>query len=83
MVALLALWLARAFIVAEFARNYFRSHGVDASVEIGALGLSGVSGRFGRAFSFLCKACSASEGSSAAVGSSGLCAAGFATGCVS
>ncbi|HEY8255615.1 MAG TPA: YdbH domain-containing protein, partial [Rhizomicrobium sp.] len=28
------------------ARNYFRSHGVDASVEIGALGLSGVSGRF-------------------------------------
>ena len=45
-VVLLALWLARAFIVAEFARNYFRSHGVTASVKIGALGLSGVSGSF-------------------------------------
>ena len=43
---LLALWLARAYIAAEFARNYFRTHGVAASVEIGALGLSGVSGRF-------------------------------------
>jgi hypothetical protein len=42
----LTLWLARAFIGAEFARNYFRSHGVTASVEIGALGLSGVSGSF-------------------------------------
>ena len=46
MVVLLALWLARAFIVAEFARNYFRSHGVTASVKIGTLGLSGVSGSF-------------------------------------
>ena len=46
MVVVLALWLARAFIVAEFARNYFRSHGVTASVKIGALGLSGVSGSF-------------------------------------
>jgi len=43
---LLGLWLARATIVAEFARNYFRSHGVTADVEIGALGFSGVSGRF-------------------------------------
>ncbi len=43
---LLALWLARAFVVAESARNYFRSHGVTASVKIGALGLSGVSGSF-------------------------------------
>ena len=45
-VVVLALWLARAFIVAEFARTYFRSHGVTASVKIGALGLSGVSGSF-------------------------------------
>jgi len=45
-VALLALWLSRAYIAAEFARNYFRSHGVTASVKIGALGLSGVSGSF-------------------------------------
>jgi len=45
-VVLLALWLARAYIAAEFARNYFRSHGVTASVEIGALGFSGVSGSF-------------------------------------
>jgi hypothetical protein len=45
-IVLLALWLARAFIAAEFARNYFRSHGVTASVEIGALGFSGVSGSF-------------------------------------
>ena|GEM_PF-1280640 len=45
-VVVLTLWLARAFIVAEFARNYFRSHGVTASVKIGALGLSGVSGSF-------------------------------------
>jgi hypothetical protein len=46
LVLLLALWLARATIVAEVARNYFRSHGITADVEIGALGLSGVSGRF-------------------------------------
>jgi hypothetical protein len=45
-VALLALWLSRAYIAAEFARSYFRSHGVTASVKIGALGLSGVSGSF-------------------------------------
>jgi hypothetical protein len=43
---LLGLWLARAFIAVEFARNYFRSHGVTADVEIGRLGLSGASGRF-------------------------------------
>jgi hypothetical protein len=42
----LTLWLARAFIAAEFARNYFRSHGVSASVKIGDLGLSGISGSF-------------------------------------
>ena len=43
---LLALWLARAFLVARYARAYFRSHGIDAAVEIGELGFSGVSGRF-------------------------------------
>lgn len=43
---LLGLWLARATLVAEFARNYFRTHGVSANVEIGSLGFSGVSGRF-------------------------------------
>jgi hypothetical protein len=40
------LWLARARIAAQFAGAYFRSHGVASSVEIGDLGLSGVSGRF-------------------------------------
>src|SRR6202012_3091118 len=38
--ALLSLWLARAFLVARYARAYFRDHGVDAAVNIGALGLS-------------------------------------------
>jgi hypothetical protein len=45
-VVLLALWLARAYLAAQFARSYFRDHGVAADVEIGSLGLSGVSGRF-------------------------------------
>ncbi|HVW75073.1 MAG TPA: hypothetical protein VHC39_15660, partial [Rhizomicrobium sp.] len=44
--ALLSLWLARAFLVARYARAYFRDHGVDAAIEIGELGFSGVSGRF-------------------------------------
>ncbi len=43
---LLLLWLARAQIAARFAQNYFRSHGIESSVEIGTLGLSGGSGRF-------------------------------------
>jgi hypothetical protein len=43
---LLLAWLARAAIAAHFARAYFQQHGVESSVEIGALGLSGVSGRF-------------------------------------
>ncbi len=43
---LLALWLARAMIAARYARAYFRQHGVESQVEIGTLGLSGVSGRF-------------------------------------
>ena len=42
----LGLWLARAHLAAEFARSYFREHGIAADVEIGTLGFSGVSGRF-------------------------------------
>jgi hypothetical protein len=44
--ALALLWLARIRIAAEFASAYFRSHGVTSAVEVGNLGLSGVSGRF-------------------------------------
>jgi hypothetical protein len=44
--ALLLLWLARTTIAVQFAQSYFRSHGVTSSVEIGSLGLSGVSARF-------------------------------------
>ena len=44
--ALLLLWLARAQIAVRFAQNYFRSHGIESSVEIRTLGLSGGSGRF-------------------------------------
>ena len=43
---LLLLWLARAYIAVQIARSYFSGHGVNASVEIGDLGLTGVSGRF-------------------------------------
>jgi hypothetical protein len=43
---LLLLWLARTYIAVQFARSYFQGHGVTSSVEIGALGFSGVSGRF-------------------------------------
>ncbi len=46
LLALAALWLARAWLVAGVAERYFRQHGVAASVEVGALGLSGASGRF-------------------------------------
>ena len=42
----LLLWLARAYIAVQFARSYFSSHGVISSVDIGDLGLAGVSGRF-------------------------------------
>ncbi|HEU0095136.1 MAG TPA: hypothetical protein VFQ52_01680, partial [Rhizomicrobium sp.] len=45
-VVLLLLWLARATIATRFARSYFEQHGIASMVEIGALGLSGVSGRF-------------------------------------
>ena len=38
--------LARTAIAVQLARSYFKSHGVTSSVEIGSLGLSGVSGRF-------------------------------------
>jgi len=43
---LLALWLVRTYVAVQFARSYFQSHGVASSVEIGELGLSGVSARF-------------------------------------
>lgn len=45
-VVLLLLWLARATIATRFARSYFEQHGIASTVEIGALGFSGVSGRF-------------------------------------
>lgn len=45
-VILLLLWLARARIAVQFAQSYFRSHGIESTVEIGALGLSGGTGRF-------------------------------------
>jgi hypothetical protein len=45
-VALLLLWLARATIATRYARSYFEQHGIASTVDIGALGLSGVSGRF-------------------------------------
>lgn len=45
-VLLLLLWLARARIAVQFAQSYFRSHGIESTVEIGALGLSGGTGRF-------------------------------------
>jgi hypothetical protein len=45
-VLLLLLWLARAEIAVRVAQSYFRGHGIESTVEIGALGLSGGSGRF-------------------------------------
>jgi hypothetical protein len=45
-VVLVLLWLARATIATRVARSYFEQHGIASAVEIGALGLSGVSGRF-------------------------------------
>jgi hypothetical protein len=42
----LLLWVARARLAAELAREYLRGHGVQSSVDIDALGLAGVSGRF-------------------------------------
>jgi hypothetical protein len=46
LLALAAAWAARAWLVVQFAERYFRSHGVAARVEVGALGLSGATGRF-------------------------------------
>jgi hypothetical protein len=46
LVLAVGLWLARARLVAEVARTYFRSHGIESSIEIGRLGYSGLSGRF-------------------------------------
>jgi len=45
-VAVALLWLTRTAIAVRFAQSYFKSHGVTSSVEIGSLGLSGVSARF-------------------------------------
>src|ERR1700761_3613497 len=42
----LLLWVARARLAAELAREYLRSHGVQSSVDIETLELTGVSGRF-------------------------------------
>jgi hypothetical protein len=42
----LVLWVTRARLAAELARNYFQSHGIASTVSIDAIGLSGVSGRF-------------------------------------
>jgi len=46
LLVLAALWLARAWLIGKFAERYFRSNGVTADIQIGALGLSGASGRF-------------------------------------
>jgi hypothetical protein len=46
LLALAGLWLARARLVEEFARDYFRRHGIAASVAVGSLGFSGATGRF-------------------------------------
>ena len=46
LLVLAALWLSRAWLIAQFAERYFRQQGVTAQVSIGALGLSGASGRF-------------------------------------
>jgi hypothetical protein len=42
----LLFWAARARLAGELAREYFRGHGIASSVDIDALGWSGVSGRF-------------------------------------
>ncbi|HEY2835147.1 MAG TPA: YdbH domain-containing protein [Rhizomicrobium sp.] len=43
---LLLLWVARARLAAEIARQYFQTHGIASSVDIQTLGLSGAAGRF-------------------------------------
>jgi hypothetical protein len=40
------LWLTRALIAGRVAQAYFARHGIESTVEIGALGLSGASARF-------------------------------------
>src|SRR5215813_10478066 len=42
----LLLWVVRARLAAEIARQYFSTHGIASSVEIQTLGFSGASGRF-------------------------------------
>jgi hypothetical protein len=44
--ALILLWLGRAWLAVQVARQYFASHGVAASVTVGDLGLSGAAGGF-------------------------------------
>jgi hypothetical protein len=43
---LILLWLGRAWLAGQVARQYFAGHGVASRVEIGDLGLSGISGSF-------------------------------------
>lgn len=43
---LILLWLGRAWLAVQVARQYFAGHGVTSSVEVGDLGLSGASGSF-------------------------------------
>lgn len=43
---LLAAWVGRAWLAGEIARAYFRAHGIPSQVEIGSLGLTGITGRF-------------------------------------
>ncbi len=45
-VLILALWMARARFVAEAARAYFHSHGIDLSIDVDTFGLWNISGRF-------------------------------------
>ena len=42
----LLLWVVRARLAAELARQYFQSHGIASSVDIETLGFSGATGRF-------------------------------------
>src|SRR5262249_10901050 len=42
----LLLWVVRARLAAEMARQYFQTHGIGSSGAVRTLGLSGASGRF-------------------------------------
>ena len=43
---LLLAWVGRAWLAGQIARAYFRAHGISSRVEIGSLGLAGITGRF-------------------------------------